>query len=299
VRAHAQRALMITVERRGVDRAAGRAVPRVRAAPIVCCLALAAPGCARMGFDAEPGAESILQAFRAPRPSEAVVWAIDPYDPSNRYRGTLLLAGAPFADEPPYLALFVDNASDPDSSVREAAIRGLANHGGPEHVPLVAERLLDDPEPRVRVEAARALQRIHSPAAVDALLAAIELSPRAEPRQPDPAVRAEAARALGQYPQNRVVDRLILSLVDPSLLVNTATLHSLRTLTGQDFGFDRPAWVAWHRRAGQGAFAAGSVYLYPAFRRERRWMEYIPFFPQPPNEVPGTPAGWTGRAGGA
>jgi chromosome segregation ATPase len=109
-------------------------------------------------------------------------------------------------------------------------------------------------------------------------------------KEPDAQVRAHAAEALGQYAESRVIDNLVKALDDENLAINLATVNSLRTLTGQDFGYDRGAWAAWNK-ATKEAFAARSVYMYPAFFRDKNWYEYIPFVPGPPNESSSTPAG--------
>jgi hypothetical protein len=106
----------------------------------------------------------------------------------------------------------------------------------------------------------------------------------------DPQVRAEAAHALGQYPEPRVLQALIAGLDDVDLSVNRSALQALRTLTGQDLGLDRPAWVAW-QQSTKTPFAARGIYLYPVFNRTKRIYEYIPFIPPPPNELEGTPTG--------
>lgn len=144
---------------------------------------------------------------------------------------------------------------------------------------------LTDEDELVRLEAARGLQRIHAPQAVPVLLERLDRS-----IEPNPDVRTEAAIALGQYPENRVVRGLIAALADRRLAVNSGTLESLRTLTGQDFGYDRRAWLDWFG-ASKTPFAARSVFIYPVFHRDRRLIEYIPFVPQPPNEIAAQPAG--------
>jgi len=232
----------------------------------------------------KPGAKSIFEVFKQPTPAEAAAWSIDPYDPDKRYQGTLLLANAPFANEPVYIKVFTDNSRDVDPGVRAAAIRGIANHGSPDLVPLLVEHM-KDADVSVRIEAARGLQRLHNPVAVPALLDALD-----EEKEPEVQVRAQAAEALGQYAQNRVVDELIKALDDANLAMNQATLASLRTLTGQDFGFDRAAWAAWNASTTE-PFAARSVYMYPVFSRSKDWYEYLPFVPGPPNETASTSAG--------
>lgn len=252
-----------------------------RAAVLAAGLLLA--GCS--GFEGHEGATSIRDLFKGPSPRQAAEGAVDPYNADQRMRGTTILGNLPFAGDPIYIQLFVDNAADKDAGVRVAAIRALANHGGPEHVPLFV-KALRDPDTMVRVEGARALQRIHNPVAVEPLIQAID-----ESKEPETDARAEAADALGQYPENRVVAALIKALADPSLAVNYSALNSLRTLTGQDFGFDRVAWRGWVDTATE-PFLARSAYVYPVFRRDRSWVEYIPLVSQPPNEVEGSsPAG--------
>lgn len=248
------------------------------------CVLLALAGCSSNPLGLRPGAQSIFEAAREPTPAEAVDMALDPYDPDRRYKGTLLLSRQRFAGEDIYLDLFARRVTDEDPGVRAAATRALGLHGRQEHVPLLIERV-QDADPAVREEACRSLQRIHDPRAIDPLLAA--LNPAREPETP---VRVEAARALGQYADPRVLEALIASLADDSLAVNAATLFSLRTLTGQNFGYDRAAWQGWYSGTTD-LFAARSAYLYPGFRRSRRWFEYIPFIPPPPNEPQGLPVG--------
>jgi hypothetical protein len=253
-----------------------------RLLPLTAVLLLICGGCESGGL--QPGAKSIFEVFKQPSPSDAASWAIDKYDADKRYRGTLLLANAPFANEPIYIKVFTDNAKDNDPGVRAASLRGISNHGGPELVPIVVDHLRDT-DASVRIEAARSLQRLHNPVAIPALLDALDPE-----KEPETQVRAHAAEALGQYGESRVIDTLVKTLDDENLAINLATVNSLKTLTGQDFGYDRGAWAAWNK-ATKEAFAARSVYMYPAFHRDKNWYEYIPFVPGPPNETSSTPAG--------
>jgi hypothetical protein len=142
----------------------------------------------------QPGSEGILQdLFTGPTPAEATDMAVDEFDPDRRYRGTNLLANAPFAGEPVYIDLFIINSADTDPSVRMASIRGLANHGDPSHVAILAESLRD-PEKIVRLEAARGLQRIHNPIAIEALLIAIKEGDLDADAEPDGTRRSELPR---------------------------------------------------------------------------------------------------------
>ncbi|MFM9996060.1 MAG: HEAT repeat domain-containing protein [Phycisphaerales bacterium] len=270
---------------------------RRAAAAALSLVAGALSGCSA-DFERARGAEGIFEAVRmqsGPPPRELAAMAVDPYDANNRYLGTAGLAGAYFAGGEAYLALFEDNADDPDAGVRSAALRGLGNHGEQRHAALLV-RGLRDPDQQVRLEAARGLQRIHDPGVIPALLSAIRppSGAAAQPgEEPDPDVRAEAAAALGQYAEARVVEGLIATLLDESLGVNRAALMSLRTLTGQDYGLDHEGWVGWRDRTTDAdeMFRGRGLYLYPVFRRSRWWWEYLPLIPPPPNEVPATPVG--------
>ncbi len=254
-----------------------------RAAICVACAAMG--GCGWVDFEPRPGATGLMDAFfTQPTPLEAAQMAIDPYNPNDRYRGTLLLANAPFAGEPVYLRLFEDNIKDADPSVRTAATRALANHGQPRHVPLLIEALSDE-DRLVRQEAARGLQRLHDVRAINPLIRAMR-----ERTEDSADVRTEAALALGQYAEHRVLDALFEALDDRSLTVNRAAESSLRTLTGQDLGLDRTMWVAWSLETTD-AFAGRQAYLFPVFSRQRYIIEYLPFIPRPPNETPAAPAG--------
>ena len=244
-------------------------------------------GCGALDFDGAPeGSNSLLAVLRPPPPGLAARWAIDPDDPDKRYRGTLMLANAPFGGDELYLQLYRDAVTDPAPNVRAAGVRGLANHGTPDDAGLIVERLTDE-DRNVRLEAARGLQRLHNPVAIDGLIRAIDT----DLGDTDADIRAEAADALGQYAERRVVLPLIGALADSSLVVNRNAERSLRTLTGQDFGFDRRAWADWYGSASE-PFAGRSAYVYPVFWRPKRWWEHIPFVPPPPNEPEASPAGF-------
>lgn len=229
--------------------------------------------------------QSIFDALPAtPTPGVAAAWMFDPYDPDKRFRGTVLLANAPFGGESVYVNGYIQHLSDPDASVRAAAAFALGQHGSPEHVPMILP-LMSQEDRLVRISATRALQRLHNPVAVPALLNAID--PK---KEQDADVRADAANALGQYAEPRVLQGLIAALDDERLAVTSNAAASLRTLTGQTFGDDRTTWFDW-AAATKEPFSGQTAYLYPAFSRDRSWFEHIPFWPPPPNEESAQPIG--------
>lgn len=247
------------------------------------------------------GAKSIFAIGKGPTPGEAATSALDKYDPAKRAEGTLLLANAPWGGEDPYVELYVDAVKDPDANVRIAGLRGLARHGSPENAEIIAACLFDE-NVLVRREAARALQRIHNPEVVPSLLVAIrepDPSPTARntDTEKDAEVRAAAANALGQYAENRVVVGLIDAMADSQLSVNYNALESLRTLTGQNLGYDQKAWQEWYSGV-ETAFAARQAYEYPVFQRDAAWYEYLPLVPSPPNEPEDAPVGFPKEIGG-
>lgn len=253
-------------------------------------------GCRGIGRDAQQNNNqqptSLFDLVAPPTPAVAAAWAVDPYDADKRYRGTLMLANASWGGEPVYIRLYEQALQDSVPNVRAAAIRGLALHGGPENVPMILPSLESD-DRLLRWEAARALQRLHNPVAIPGLLRLID-----EKNEPEPFVRSAAAVALGQYADPRVVEGLIAALADRDLGVNMAAQESLRTLTGQDFGFNIRAWLAW-RDSTNDLFAGRSRFEFPVFYRSRRGLEWINPFAVIPNEVAAVPTGMTDPLAGA
>jgi len=250
----------------------------------------------------------ILAAFgSSTRPVDAARDMNDPYDAGKRLRGMLLIANAPFGGEEVYVKGYVKALggiegvpADPDPGVRAVAARALSLHGRAEHVPLIIP-LLDPANPKVaRIEAARALQRLHNEKAVDPLIRASQPPIAAKLNSPKNAtedlgesetdVRAESCIALGQYAQTRVLQALIRGVDDDQLAVNRAAQQSLATLTGEKLGDDRKRWLAWLDKTKE-PFANRTEYVYPVFSRDKTWVEYLPFVQPPPNETPASPAG--------
>ncbi|GIW73644.1 MAG: hypothetical protein KatS3mg103_0166 [Phycisphaerales bacterium] len=258
---------------------------RRRVLPIAVVAGVLLAGC--QGSPVRFEQDSILNTLLNPATPNPAELARDPYDPDARYRGTVRLAVELAEPDPRILEIFRTNLTDPEPAVRAAAARGLAAHGVAADGALLA-RALDDPDPLVRRAAAIGLQRIHWPQATDRLLELIDPT-----KEPDQTVRVEAALALGQYPKNDVVVGLVASLrseTEQSLGVHAAVVRSLELLTGQDFGLDFIAWQRWIEQ-NTDWFAGQKPYTYPVYSRDRRWFEYLPWMPAPPNERPATPVG--------
>ena len=249
----------------------------------LCGVAGAGGGCENSQMIAEN--ESILAPmFAQPDPTEAVDMAFDAYDADARYSGVTLLASAPWGGQPKYLELYQLRTEDESAIVRAAAAKALGRHGLPEQVGSLTLLLRDD-ETFVRLAAAQALQRVHSPQAIGALIESLD-----KDNERDADVRAEVADALGQYAEPRVLQALIAALDDESLAVTRRASESLTTLTGEDFGDNRRAWTGWALDT-RDQFAGQTAYVYPVFERDKRWIEYIPFYPPVPNEIASNPVG--------
>ncbi len=234
--------------------------------------------------------DAFTETFNPPTPAQAAAWAVDTTNPENQRRGIALLASAPWGGAQPYqqlYRLYVEEPTDP--LVKSFALRAIGRHGDATDAPLVAKQL-ESPFRLVRLEAAKALQRLHDPTVADPMWK--KLVDQTEESE----IRAELAVALGQYPTDAVFQALIAALDHRELAVNLAALDSLQTMTGQDFGLNQSAWIAWRAQSGGTASAAAVFrtderYLYPVFRRPKGVMDYILFWVPLSFEDPGLPIG--------
>lgn len=251
-------------------------------------------GCGGLDVDPNVQGDGLLDIIFAPRDVGMIAGdAQDPFDADRRSRGMLALSMTSAGGDPAFVSIYAENTEDPDPSVRAAACKALGRHGNPEHTPLILKLLVEDPDASVRTEAARSLQRIHSPSAIEPLLNSIRQPDVTSTRfklEEDAEVRAQAALALAQYREPKVLQGLIAALSDQRLAVNRNALAALRTLTGQDFGYDRRPWAEWLAK-NPSPFAGATVFEYPAYSRKMVWYEHLPLMPKPPNEASATPVG--------
>jgi hypothetical protein len=273
-------ALRVGAHRQG-DRKPIRVHPCSSAVSLL-LIVIALTGCDTIKQDFELFSKSIFP----PTPAEAARMMIDPYNADNRREGTVLIANSPFGGVDVYVRAYRDRLIDePDPTVRAVAIRALARHGTPDDAVLIARELRHEND-QVRREAALGLQRLHNPAVVPDLLAALR---NAEERAD---VRAAAAEALGQYPQDRVFQGLIGAMDARELSVNLAAERSLATITGEALGQDAREWFRWYASSPPSErFAGQRDYLYPTYQRSPTIFERIAFWNTPRFEQPAPPAG--------
>lgn len=143
----------------------------------------------------------------------------------RRTAARALAAIAPAAVVPEIAARL---AAEPDRGVRQSLVRGLGRLGDDHALPILI-KTLQDRDLQVCQEAALALSRFNSPAAFEALLAALT---RKETRE-DWQIRRFAAQALGKLGDRRAVPALIAILRDESDLVPPAAAEALGELGDQ------------------------------------------------------------------
>jgi hypothetical protein len=161
-----------------------------------------------------------------------------------------------FARTDPYTKRYWQIAQgDPDYLVRVAAIRALNRARMPSVTP-IAVRALDDGNPLLRLEAAKALANVPDEKAVPALIrhmdALIEVrgeAGRPEQLQESRDVRVAAADALRNFPTRDVAKALTDALHDKDFEVSWQARKSLVLMTGHDFKYDQGSWREYFSKA--------------------------------------------------
>lgn len=280
---------------------------RPRAVSLAASCAIAAlTGCTDLGQHGFGGAaatrdaNSVLSIVTGPSPQEAAAWMIDAYDADKRYRGTLLIANA--LGRRAAIPLHLPRQTQPRNEARVRALALRRRPIGPPP-PSVASRSTARPKmspsssrrsnPRTNTSAGNASAHCKDSTTPSRSGRSSSASTRAKRTIPISAPTPQ--QPLGQYAENRVLDGLFAALNDRDLAVNTAALNSLRTLTGQDLGFNRRQWVVW---AGQteAHFAGRTPYEYPVFHRDPGILEIIVPWMHVPNEVAAAPVGMTAQS---
>lgn len=232
-----------------------------------------AAGCESELFTPEP--------YR-PTPAQAARDVFNPEDPDIRRKAVLVLSGARFGNESPYVQTYRTLLTDPDPTVRAAALRALGRHGEPTDAPAIAAQL-KNPAKNVRWEAAVALQRLHHPPVVPALIQAMN-------QDDHPHVRQVCADALGQYAESRVLQALVGALNDRNFSVAWQASQSLELLTGRDFNLDGGRWLDWLNQTPN-PFADRRPYLFTVFVRPPDLFDNLQFWKPYPKPTPVPPRG--------
>lgn len=247
---------------------------------------LSAGGCASITGSSNPLFESLMPAA----PGEVARDAFNVYDADTRRESVHMLSSAHFGGEAPYVRLYRLLIDDPDPTVRAACVKALGMHGSVEDAVLLAN-LLEDDAALVRWESAKALQRVHNPAAVAPLMNLVSSDEDAD-------VRMAAAYALGQYNQAKVFHCLVGALDDHSYGVTQASRWSLGMLTGYDFGDDGSLWLIWAKKNAGGLFEHGREYVWQPYDKPRGWWDKAKFWkksepvqPRPPRGLADSRAG--------
>jgi len=239
-------------------------VPAQSVVVVVAALAILAAAMS-VGCSNQPGSGDFIgdtfDSITPPTPSEAARDAFNVYDADKRRSSVALLSNAPFGGEPPYVRVYRLLSTDVDPTVRGASVRALGLHGTTDDIPRLIVALGDEVT-FVRWEAAKALQKIHSPAAIDPLLTALR-------DDADNDVRMAAATALAQYPRPQVFQALVAALDDTNFSVAMAASKSLESLTGQELGSDPRDWQAFGDQNPGSLFDEGQAYTWQPFERKR------------------------------
>jgi hypothetical protein len=161
-----------------------------------------------------------------------------------------------FARKDPYTRRYWQIAQgDPNYLVRVAAIRALDRSRKATVTP-IAIKAMDDPNPLLRLEAAKALANVPDQTSIAPLIRhmnpIIEVrgeTGRMEQQQESRDVRVACADALRNFPNRDVTTALVEVLRDKDFEVSWQARRSLVLLTGHDFKYDQNAWRDYFTRA--------------------------------------------------
>jgi HEAT repeat protein len=143
----------------------------------------------------------------SPEHLPALAAALDGADPDARWWAVAALAKIPGE---PATRLLLTTTEDADPELRAAALHALGQHGGPEAVPALLRALGDPSEYLARLATDALIQS--APHAVADLISALR-------DDPETRVRANAARALALIGDKAAIPSLFQALSDESALV--------------------------------------------------------------------------------
>lgn len=228
--------------------------------------------------------QNVVETIAPETPGQVARDAFNVYDADVRRESVNKLSATKFGGEAPYLRLYRLLIDDPDPTVRAACCKALGHHGEVQDTKLLIPRLQDEAT-SVRWEAAKALQKIYDPAAIDTLSTLLVGDEDAD-------VRQAAATALGQYATISVFNQLVGALDDRSWSVVNASQKSLQTLTGYDFGTSGSDWLIFARKDPQAIFDQRKQYTWMPYVKPRGFWDAIQFWnKKPPAPEPQIPRG--------
>ena len=200
------------------------------------------------------GPKHLIQMFTGNTAAKYARMMEDDKSGDVRRTGILhLVSNYSYARADPYTKRYWQIAQgDPDYLVRVAAIRAL-NRSRDRNAIEVYVRSLDDSNPLVRLEAAKALANIPDASAVPALLRHLRPEIDIRPQGSGPGARPErinegrdiriaAADALRNYKTKEVARALTEVLQDAQFEVSWQARQSLVLMTGHDFRYDVEKW---------------------------------------------------------
>lgn len=156
----------------------------------------------------------------------------------TRREGMMELVQNRFARKDPYTKRYGQIAqSDREYLVRAAAIRALNYSRNRQRMDLFIAAL-DDPQPIVRLEAAKALANLPDEQAIPKLIAHLQ-------KEDDKDIRIACADALRNYRNLDVGRTLVAAIVDRDFGVAWQAHESLVLMTGRDFRYDESAWLEY------------------------------------------------------
>lgn len=172
--------------------------------------------------------------------------------PDRRREGVNQIVDRKFGKRPPYVERYVQMAqNDTDFTVRAIAIRALNRSRYAPATPVFIHGL-SDANSLVRLEAAKALNRLPDPAAIPLLIVHLQMSyetgntdDRGVQIQEDESqdVRIASAEALGHYKTLDVARALVDELDTRDFGVAWEARNSLKAITGKDFAYNQAAWL--------------------------------------------------------